>query len=171
MSQIIQRMSVFLANVQVGSLKVCFCTGWKFVFTNALAKVTVFSRSAQFNSRWYLCTGKAHVRSNSFVKCFLRWNSSTVGLTDDGIFSPSQGRSSRSSSFHTSLLQAIDGTMSFALRPQARSQTPQHLRSSEKQVTCGGCSSGSVRLARGYTESLNYEAKPGRAQSTERYMN
>ena len=40
-------------------------------------------------------------------------NSSKVGLTDDGLFSPFQGRSSSSSSFYASLLQVIDGTMYF----------------------------------------------------------
>ena len=42
-------------------------------------------------------------------------------LTDDGPLSPFQGRSSTSgaSSFHTSVLQAIDGVMSLALCPRS----------------------------------------------------
>ena len=49
------------------------------------------------------------------------------------------GRSSSTSSFHVSLLQAIGGVMSLALCPQVVSQAPQHFRSSEKQATCEGC--------------------------------
>ena len=65
---------------------------------------------------------------------------------DDGPRSSFQGRSRRSSlkgreraiasSFHASLLQAIDGVMSLALCPQVVSQASQHFRSSEKQATC-----------------------------------
>ena len=40
------------------------------------------------------------------------------------------------SSFHASLLQAIDGVMSLALCPQVPSPDPQHFRSSETQATC-----------------------------------
>ena len=51
----------------------------------------------------------------------------------------SQGRSSSTSSFHTSLLYAISGVMSLALCLQVVSQAPQHFRSSEKRATCEGC--------------------------------
>ena len=50
-----------------------------------------------------------------------------------------QGRSSRASSFHASLLQAIDGVKYLVLCPQIVSQAPQHFRSSETQATCDGC--------------------------------
>ena len=52
---------------------------------------------------------------------------------------PFQGRSSSASTFHASLLQAIDGVMSLALCPQVVSQASQNFRSSEKQATCDGC--------------------------------
>ena len=58
---------------------------------------------------------------------------------DDGPLSSFQGRSSSASSFHASLLQAVDGVMSLALYPQVVSQAPQHFRSSKKQATCEGC--------------------------------
>ena len=67
------------------------------------------------------------------------WNGSKVLLIGDGPLSSFQGRSSSASSFHNSLLQAIDGVMFLALRPQVVSQAPQHLRSSEKQAACDGC--------------------------------
>ena len=50
-----------------------------------------------------------------------------------------QGRSSSASSFHASLLQAIDNVMSLPLCPQVVSQDSQHFRSSEKQGTSEGC--------------------------------
>ena len=52
---------------------------------------------------------------------------------------PFKGRSSSASSFHASLLQAIDGVVSLALCPQVVSQASQHFRSSEKQATFEGC--------------------------------
>ena len=52
--------------------------------------------------------------------------SSKVRLTEDGPLSPFQGRSSSVSSFHASLLNAINGVMSLALCPQVVSQAPQH---------------------------------------------
>ena len=61
-----------------------------------------------------------------------------VRLSDDGPFSNFQGRSSSASSFHASLLQAIDNVMSLPLFPQVVSQDSQHFRSSEKQATCEG---------------------------------
>ena len=66
------------------------------------------------------------------------FESSDVPLIDDGPLSSFQGRSSSASSFHASLLQAIDGVMSSALCPQVVSQAPQHFRSSEKQATREG---------------------------------
>ena len=60
-------------------------------------------------------------------------------MIDDGPLSPFLGRSSSASSFHASLLQAIDVVMSLALCSQILSQTPQHFRSSETQTTCEGC--------------------------------
>ena len=67
------------------------------------------------------------------------WNGSNVRLIDDGPLSSSQGRSSSASFFNDFFLQAIDGVMSLALCQRVVSQAPQHLRSSEKQVTCEGC--------------------------------
>ena len=79
--------------------------------------------SVQFSSRWYLCAQK-------FPQHCL-WNSSNVHL-----LSSLQGRSSSTSSFHASLLPAIDGVMALALCPQVGSQAPQHFRSSEMQTAC-----------------------------------
>ena len=45
-------------------------------------------------------------------------NSSKVRLIDDGPLSSFKGRLSSAYSFHTSLLQAIEGVMSLALCPQ-----------------------------------------------------
>ena len=88
---------------------------------------------AQFSSRWYLCAQKSpcalHRVSQTFPQRCL-WNGSNVRLTDDGPLSSFQGRSSSASSFHASLLQAINGVMSLALCPQVVSQAPQHFRSS-----------------------------------------
>ena len=96
----------------------------------------------QFSSRWYLCARKSpyalHPVSQKFPQR-RQGNSSNVRLTDDGRLSSFQGRSSSASSFHASLLQAIDGVMSLALCPQAMSQSPQHFRSFEKRATCEGC--------------------------------
>ena len=60
---------------------------------------------------------------------------SNVRLIDDGplVFFKKDRRAF--SSFHASLLHAIDGVMFLALCPQAVSQAPQHFRSSETQVT------------------------------------
>ena len=65
-------------------------------------------------------------------------------LSDNGLLSSFQGRSSSASSFHAFLLQAIDGVMSLALCPQVVSQTSQHFRFSEKQATCEACMSRAV---------------------------
>ena len=50
--------------------------------------------------------------TQEFSQCCLWWNSSNVGLVDDGPFLSSQGRSLSASCFYASLLQAIDGVMS-----------------------------------------------------------
>ena len=50
------------------------------------------------------------------------WNGSYVRLTDDGPLSFFEGRSSNASSFHVSLLKAVDGVMSLALCSQIVSQ-------------------------------------------------
>ena len=75
----------------------------------------------QFSSRWYLCARKSpyalHPVSQKFPQR-RQGNSSNVRLTDDGRLSSFQGRSSSASSFHASLLQAIDGVMSLAMCPQ-----------------------------------------------------
>ena len=98
--------------------------------------------TVQFSSRWYLCARKSpsahHTVTQKFSQCFLR-NSSNVRPIDDGPLSSFQGRSSRASCFHASLLQAIDWVMSSALCPQVVSQASQHFRSSEKQATYEGC--------------------------------
>ena len=52
--------------------------------------------------------------------------------------SPFERRYFSASSFHASLLQAIDGVMSLALCPQVVSQAPQYFRSFEKKDTCEG---------------------------------
>ena len=94
-----------------------------------------------FSSRWYLCARKSpyalHPVSQKFPQRCL-WNGSSVRLIDDGPLSSFQGRSSSASSFHASLLQAID-VVSLALCPQVVSQASQHFRSSEKEATCEGC--------------------------------
>ena len=58
--------------------------------------------------------------------------------SDDGPVSSFQGRSSNASSFHASLLQAIDGVVSLALCIQVTAQVPQHFRPSETLATCDG---------------------------------
>ena len=75
--------------------------------------------------------------SQKFLQCCL-WNSSSL-LIDDGPLSSFPGRLSSTSSFHTSLLQAVNGAISLALCPQIISQAPQHFRSSEMQTTSDGC--------------------------------
>ena len=85
-------------------------------------------RSVQFNSvqDGSYGLGKPHTRSTlsqKFPERRLR-NGSNVRLIDDGSLSPFQGRLTSSSSFHASLLQAIDGVMSLALCPQVVSQAP-----------------------------------------------
>ena len=61
-----------------------------------------------------------------------------VWLTMALALSSFQGRSSSTSSFHASLLQAIDGVIRLLLFVQVGSQAPQHFRSSETQATCEG---------------------------------
>ena len=68
---------------------------------------------------------------------------------------PFKGRSSSASSFHASLLQAIDGVVSLALCPQVVFQAPQQFRSFEKRATCEGCFSPPVCLL-GHFPSLRH---------------
>ena len=97
--------------------------------------------AVQFGSRWYLCARKSpyalHPVSQKFPQRCLS-NGSIVRLIDDDPLSSFQGRSSSSSSFNASLLQAIDVVMSLALSPQVVSQTSQHFRSSENLATYEG---------------------------------
>ena len=58
-----------------------------------------------------------------------------TGLTDNGPFLSSQGRSSSVSSFYVPVLKANDDVMSLALCWQVVSQAPQHFRLSETQAT------------------------------------
>ena len=78
--------------------------------------------------------GKAHMRSTPSLRSF-----PNVRLTDDGLLSSFQGRSSSASSFNVSLLRAIGDAMSLALCLQVVSQASQHFISSEKQANCEGC--------------------------------
>ena len=71
---------------------------------------------------------------------------------------PFKWRSSSASSFHASLLQAIDGVMSLALCPQVVSQASQHFRSSQKQATCEGCFARRLS-ARSFPSALIYTNK------------
>ena len=115
--------------MQAGTVKTCCCDD---------AAISV-----QFSLKWYPCARKSpynyalHPVSQRFPQRCL-WNSSSVRLIDDGRLSSFRGRSSRASSFHASLLQAIDGVMSLALWPQEVSQASQHFSSSEKRATCEG---------------------------------
>ena len=65
--------------------------------------------------------------SQKFPSRYL-WNGSSVWLINDAPLSSFQGRLSRASSFHTSLLQAISCVTSLALCLQVVSQASQHLR-------------------------------------------
>ena len=103
----------------------------------------ILTNSVQLSSRCYICTRKSpyalHPVSQKFSQRGL-WSGSNVRLIDDGPLSSFQGRSSSTnSSFHASLLQAIDGVLSLDLCPLVVSQASQHFRPSEKQVTCEGC--------------------------------
>ena len=114
---------------------------WHFATMNNTEQAAVQFSSVQFSSRWYLCTWKSpyvlHPVSEKFPQSRL-WDRYNVWLIDDGPLQSFQGRLSSASSFHTSLLQAVDGVMSLASCPQVVSQAPQYL-SSEKQATCEGC--------------------------------
>ena len=66
-------------------------------------------------------------------------NSSSVCQIDDGPRSSFEGRSSSTSSFHASLLQAIDGVKTLDLFEQVVSRAPQHLTSYETQAAGDGC--------------------------------
>ena len=96
--------------------------------------------SKRFSSRWYLCTWKCSYALHPVSQKFPQNDTfETVYLTDDGTLLYFQGRPSSTSSFRTSLLQAIDDVMSLALCRHAESQTPQHFQSSKAQVICNGC--------------------------------
>ena len=86
---------------------------WQFLFP-------CLSPPAEFSSRWYLCV------MEKFPQHCL-WNSSKVRLIDNGPLLSFQGRSSNASSFHTSLLQVIDGVMPLAFCLQVVSQAPSDL--------------------------------------------
>ena len=86
---------------------------WQFLFP-------CLSPPAEFSSRWYLCV------TQKFPQHCL-WNSSKVRLIDNGPLLSFQGRLSNASSFHTSLLQVIDGVMPLAFRLQVVSQAPSDL--------------------------------------------
>ena len=109
-------------------------TNFQMKMTDNLFLITAFT--VQLSAKWYLCARKSpyalHPVSQRFPQRCL-WNSSNVRLIDDGPLSSFQERSSSASSFHASLLQAIDGVMSTALCPQVVSQASQHFRFSEKQ--------------------------------------
>jgi len=105
-----------------------FCTAWPL-------EVQFGSKMGSMRTERSICAPPR--LSSAPQRCL--WNGSNVRLTDDGPLSSFQGWSSSASSFHTSLLQAIDGVMSLDLCPQVVTQAPQHFRSSEKQVTCEGC--------------------------------
>ena len=77
-----------------------------------------------FSSRWYLCARKSPWLC---APPSLRSFPNTVCLNDYGPLLSYQGRSSSTSSFHTSLLQVINGVMSLALCSKIVSQVPQHL--------------------------------------------
>ena len=115
---------------------------WSGIYDRLMKRCYPIEGSVLLSSRWDLCARKSpyglHPDSQKFPQHCL-WNGSNFRLTDDGPLSSFQGRSPSVSSFHASLLQAIDGVMSLALCPQVVSQTSQHFRSSEKQATCEGC--------------------------------
>ena len=77
--------------------------------------------------------GKAHMRSTPPQKVSPNDAFETVpvfgSLTMAGPFWSFQGRSSSASSFHASLLQAIDDVVTLALCSKLVSQVPQHFRS------------------------------------------
>ena len=77
---------------------------------------------------------KAHVHSAPSLRSFPNVVFEMVPTTNNGPLLSFQGRSSRTSSFHASLLQAIGGVRSLAFCLQVVSQAPQHFRSSEKKA-------------------------------------
>ena len=117
-----------------------------------MTDVVLVAGSAQFSSAQFssvqdriYALGKAHMRSPtpSLRRFFPNAAFETVSmfvLIDDGPLSSFKGRSSSASSFHASLLQAIDRWCDVLwVCTQVVSQAPQHFRSSEKQATSGGC--------------------------------
>ena len=115
---------------------------WSEIYDRLMKRCYPIEGSVQLSSRWDLCAQKSpyglHPDFQKFPLCYL-WNGSNLCLTDSGPLLSFRGRSPSASSFHTFLLQAIDGVMSLALCPQVVSQASQHFRSSEKQATCEGC--------------------------------
>ena len=75
------------------------------------------------------------------------WNSSNVGLNDDGPFSSSQGRSLSAFSFYDSPLQATDGVMSLALCRQVVCQAPQSSNVDKWNRSCEWITSLQMALA------------------------
>ena len=118
------------------------------VFNSSADQILYYS-TFQFSSvhDGIYALGKVHMRSTSSLRSFPNVAFETVPMlkqsqclsTDDVPLSSFQGRSSSASSFHASLLQAIDDVMCFALCQQGISQAPQHFRSSETQTTCDDC--------------------------------
>ena len=104
--------------------------------------VSELHSAVQFRLRWYLRSQKSpytlHPTTQKCPQCHI-WSICSVRLIDNGPISLFQERSPSASSFHTSLLQAVDGMMSLPLSTQVVSQAPQHLRSSTKQATCESC--------------------------------
>ena len=102
----------------------------------------MWRNSVQFSSRWYLRAQKSphvhHPISQKFAQRCL-WNGSSVHLIDNGPLLSFQRRSPSASSFHPSLLQAIDGVMFLFLWTRVMSQASQNYRSSERQAVCEGC--------------------------------
>ena len=94
----------------------------------------MINKLKQFTSRWYLRTGKSPYALHPVSQRCL-WNGSSISLTDDGPLSSFQGRLSSTSSFYSSLLQAIDGVMSLALCLQVVSQAPRN--NSNVLTLCG----------------------------------
>ena len=94
-------------------------------------KLNSTSLDHQFRSRWCLRALKClYMRSTPSLRSFSNavFETVPVSMGDDGPHLSFQGRSSSTSSFHASLLQATDGVMPLALCPQVLST-----------ATCDGC--------------------------------
>ena len=87
---------------------------------------------AQFSSRRYsfYAFGNSHIMLyHDFVRSLPNVAFESVRLVDDVPFSSFQGRLASTSSFHASVLQAVDAVMSMSLYLREVSQAPQHSRS------------------------------------------